>query len=125
MNPAPQPVTTFARLRELEAKASPGPWEISGQSITTEERCIANIEDDGGYEAPAEEREVNAALIAESRNALPALLDSHAELVADRDRLEWLIQNVSGAEWRRLGIVYSAGCTRADIDAASAEKGAK
>ena len=34
----------------------------------------------------------------------------------DSDRLDWLLQNVSGAEFRRLGIIYSAGCTRDDID---------
>ena len=39
-------------------------------------------------------------------------------LRADRERLEWMLRNVSGREYRRLGIVYHTGCTRADIDRA-------
>lgn len=34
----------------------------------------------------------------------------------DSARLEWLLRHVSGAEFRRLGIIYSADCTRHDID---------
>lgn len=35
---------------------------------------------------------------------------------ADGARLDWLLRNVSGKEMRRLGILYSAGCQREDID---------
>jgi len=35
---------------------------------------------------------------------------------SDSDRLDWLMRNVSGAEFRRLGISHSAGCARADVD---------
>ena len=45
-------------------------------------------------------------------------------LSADSIRLEWLLRNVSGEEFRRLGIVYSAGCQRADIDLAMCEEDA-
>lgn len=53
-----------------------GPWEISGDSIVTDERCIANIETDGGYEAPSEEREANASLITAAPDLLAALVDN-------------------------------------------------
>lgn len=39
---------------------------------------------------------------------------------SDSDRLNWIFRNVSGAEWRRLGIIYSAGMTRTDLDRAIA-----
>lgn len=42
-------------------------------------------------------------------------------LEADKARLDWLMRNVSGMEFRRLGIVYSGNCGRADIDAAMKE----
>jgi hypothetical protein len=55
-------------------KHTPGPWKYDGAqgagSIVTDTQCIAVIEDDGGYEAPLEEREANAHLLA----AAPALL---------------------------------------------------
>lgn len=55
-----------------EAKHTPGNWKVSGNSIVTsnDQFCIATIEDDGGYEAPAEQREANAIAIA----AVPELL---------------------------------------------------
>jgi acyl-CoA thioesterase FadM len=31
-------------------------------------------------------------------------------------RLEWLFQHISGAEWRRLGIVYSGGMNRSYLN---------
>ena len=37
---------------------------------------------------------------------------------SDSDRLDWLLRNVSGAELHRIGIFYSAGCTRSDVDRA-------
>ena len=46
----------------------------------------------------------------------------NVQLRADSDRLEWLLRNVSGKEFRRLGIVYSAGCARSDIDRAMCEQ---
>lgn len=36
----------------------------------------------------------------------------------DTDRLEWLMRNVSGAEFRRLGVTYGGNCGRDRIDAA-------
>lgn len=59
------------------------------------------------------------------RQAANKLLDYAAEnarLRADSERLEWLLRNVSGEEYRRLGIVYHAGCSRADIDRAMCEQ---
>jgi len=36
----------------------------------------------------------------------------------DARRLDWLMRNVSGKEYRRIGIYYADGCTRDLIDAA-------
>jgi len=36
----------------------------------------------------------------------------------DTERLEWLMRNVSGAEFRRLGVRYGGNCGRDRIDAA-------
>ena len=55
------------------------------------------------------------------RQAANKLLDYDAEnarLRADSKRLEWMLCNVSADEYRRLGIVFHASCTRADIDRA-------
>jgi len=38
--------------------------------------------------------------------------------VSDTERVEWLLRKISGKEARRLGIIYSAGLTRQDIDEA-------
>lgn len=43
-----------------------------------------------------------------------------SELLADSARLEWLMRNVSGAEFRRLGVQYGGNCGRDSIDAAMA-----
>ena len=40
----------------------------------------------------------------------------------DAGRLDWLLCRVSGKEYRRIGIEYSAGCLRSDIDAAMEAK---
>ena len=40
----------------------------------------------------------------------------------DAERLDWLLCRVSGKEYRRIGIEYSAGCLRADIDKAMEAK---
>jgi hypothetical protein len=44
------------------------------------------------------------------------------ENYSDSERLDWLMRTVSGAELRRMGIVYSAGCGRADVDRAMSEE---
>lgn len=38
--------------------------------------------------------------------------------ITDTERLEWLMRNISGAEFRRLGVVYGGNCGRDRIDAA-------
>ena len=40
----------------------------------------------------------------------------------DGERLDWLLCRVSEKEYRRIGIEYSAGCLRSDIDAAMEAK---
>ncbi len=47
----------------------------------------------------------------------PLPCDCEAES-QDVRRLEWLMRNISGTEARRLGMVYSAGLTRKEIDQA-------
>lgn len=55
---------------------TPGPWAVSDTSIITDDCCIAVIEDDGGYEAPPDQREANARLIAAAPDLLSALRDN-------------------------------------------------
>lgn len=50
--------------------------------------------------------------------------DSKRSRLSDSDRLEWLLRNVSGTEFRRLGIIYSDGARRSDIDQAMFQHGA-
>jgi len=52
--------------------------------------------------------------------ALAAALDIPAQVddALDARRLDWLMRNVSGKEYRRIGIYYADGCTRDLIDAA-------
>lgn len=38
------------------------------------------------------------------------------EMIDDTARVDWLLQNISGAEFRRMGIIYAGGCNRTDID---------
>lgn len=58
----------------------------------------------------------------QAANKLMEIDHDNARLRADSDRLEWLLRNVSGAEFRRLGILFRAGCSRADIDRAMCEQ---
>jgi len=60
--------------------------------------------------------------IRQAANKMLELDQENHRLRADSNRLEWLLLNVSGDELRRLGIVYSAGCQRADIDGAMCEQ---
>lgn len=62
--------------------------------------------------------------IRQAANKMLELDQENTRLRADSDRLEWLLRNVSGEEFRRLGIVYSAGCQRTDIDGAMCEQDA-
>lgn len=66
-----------------QTKHTPGPWRSAAGSIITEDdtRCIAVIEDDGGYEAPEAERDANAFLIA----AAPELLAAAEKLLSTQE----------------------------------------
>lgn len=87
-------MTTIDRLRELEAAATPGPWQWDGDNdvmvTAPDERWVANVGNWGRQNAAQgvgdmenssllsniyEMDQRDAALIAEARNALPALLD--------------------------------------------------
>ena len=76
---------------------SPGDWRVSGTSIVTDEYCIAVIEDDGGYEAPAEQRQANARLIA----AAPRIKSECAGLLCDVAQLldGWHADGTAWTEW--------------------------
>jgi len=53
----------------MNTKHTPSPWVAAdGCCITADDGryCIANIEEDGGYETPPEEQRANARLIAAS-----------------------------------------------------------
>lgn len=85
---------------------TPAPWEIQGSSICSEENCIAVIEDDGGYECPAEQRQSNARLIAAAPDLLAAckrllkasLISGPKEFCDARDACEAAIAKAEGAE---------------------------
>lgn len=61
------------RLKELEAKATPGPWQAVGNGVHAKDRAIAGegfLFDHEGVLCDDDD----ARLIAEMRNALPKLL---------------------------------------------------
>jgi Lar family restriction alleviation protein len=74
-------MTDIERLRELLAKATPGPWQVSGTGflLSAERHCIG----DGVYGPDAQ-------LIAAMHEALPNLL-------ADYERLRGMEERVKGA----------------------------
>lgn len=79
-------IEQIKRLRELEAKATPGPWLRSELSleISSAQKPICIVESNHKREGTCIYREWeprdNAELIAEIRNALPGILDSLASL---------------------------------------------
>lgn len=81
--------STIARLRTLEAKATPGPWEESDIYGEPRIQCSSRGEEVAwvsGSEKSDEENCANKAMIVALRNAAPALLDA-----ADRaEQIQWL-----------------------------------
>ena len=67
----------FGMSGDMETKHTPGPWRQEGTSIVTDEVCIAVIEEDGGYEAPPEQRRANTLLLV----AAPELLEALKEML--------------------------------------------
>lgn len=57
--------------------------EVSGASLVIGDLCIAVIEDDGGYEAPFDEREANAARLAHCWNTHDKMREALERLVAE------------------------------------------
>lgn len=78
-----------------------GDWELSGDSIISGDVCIATLETDGGYEAPAEERAANGGLIVSAKAMLALLVESRgpfglpAEWIEKRDAL---IAKITGGQ---------------------------
>ena len=65
---------------------------------------------------------IKGVAIRQVANKLLEIDQENARLRADSERLDWLLRNVSCEEFRRMGIVYSSGCARADIDRAMCEQ---
>ena len=83
------------------------------------ERCLSFREQVATLEAQLTETRDLAehwAILAEQRRV------ELGECRKDAERLDWLLCRVSGKEYRRIGIEYSAGCLRSDIDAAMEAK---
>ena len=83
------------------------------------ERCLSFREQVATLEAQLTETRDLAehwAILAEQRRV------ELGECRKDAERLYWLLCRVSGKEYRRIGIEYSAGCLRSDIDAAMEAK---
>jgi hypothetical protein len=103
----------LARLRELEAKATQGPWETEwhyadgGGSCGIGPRC--DSEDDDGEE----QAERDARLIAETRNALPAIIRSLEELEELRERLGDAEDVVAAAREAKYSIADDEAITKA------------
>lgn len=69
---------------------------------------------------PRGDAQAMTALAAEVRRLRECWNDAQkcAATAADSERLEWLMRNVSGKEFRRLGVTYGGNCGRDRIDAA-------
>lgn len=98
---------TIARLRKLCEKATPGPWEWRGDNCLDgppREYEILEAGDDGkgyGMHSPLiahdfrpDKKDANKAIITESRNALPALLD---DLEAMRKACEMALRELQAS----------------------------
>jgi hypothetical protein len=57
------------------SEATPRPWKSIDTSVVAGLTCIAVLEDDGEYAAPADERRANAHLIVSAVNAYDGLLE--------------------------------------------------
>lgn len=66
------------------------------------------------HSAGAQERE----LMIELMRAKCRKVGAGETAIVDAERLEWLMRNVSGKEFRRLGVTYGGNCGRDRIDAA-------
>jgi hypothetical protein len=93
--------TVVQRLRELEAKATPAPWEwgMGGwlYSKSLAESVVESSITKGGAESVVVTGNADKRLIEEMRNALPALLDTITTLLAERDELH---QRSLERDWR-------------------------
>lgn len=93
------PITTeqLAAWREIEAKATPGPWVVN--RIYPYAPGTGNpryIESQTGTICQTGSKTYDAELIAESRNAFPVLLDEVERLQADNARLRGLLRRIHG-----------------------------
>lgn len=73
-------------------------------------------------EAVSAATEIKAEALRQAASKLLEVDQENHRLRADSERLEWLLRNVSGAEFHRLGIQYGAGCERSHIDHAMVEQ---
>jgi hypothetical protein len=101
----PAAAALVARLRRLSQDATPAPWAHNGRGDVWEDTGHAVGDPDAPDTRLASANEWDAALIAEMRNALPALLDAltppaAAEVGAIRERHEREDANYRGLDWQ-------------------------
>lgn len=106
-------------LRELDAGATPGPWWVLSMTRVIGRGAIARVGHDGidhstGEALPDEQIEqdeaADAALIAATRNALPAILDrlERLEAVAEAARrLRSAARQSSAYDYRRTNAAWN------------------
>lgn len=93
-------IALIARLREIEGRATPGPWSVDPDDrpgMEYNNHVVAGRDERvcfmaHGGPSRQDELDASAALIAESRNALSALLDAAEALIPFAEiaqRLEW------------------------------------
>lgn len=89
----------IAALRELLAKATPGPWQAWDRGIGWEVHDASKNEINSGFRETFSE--ADAALIAALRNAAPALLDRIETLTAENERLKGIFESANAAASQR------------------------
>lgn len=110
---------TITTLRELEARATKGPWIVWAEDVSVHSSTGMRVADIRGWgslrykDGGAEEMDANAALIAAARNALPVLLAVAAAAdVVSRHRSDgdgnWVDVTLPTDEWIALLVALRA-----------------
>jgi hypothetical protein len=101
-------MTEIARLRELMAKATPGPWVVSDSA--TDLVMVLGLDSDGNNLVADEAEIPDADLIASAVNALPALLNrlESAERRAENMITEPAEQRLAALEDAALAVCFAA-----------------
>ena len=78
---------------------------------------IYAVMEGGSYFSSQDWNDLLAYMCSEHKKII-SLDEQVRQLEIDSERLEWLMRNVSGKEFRRLGVTYGGNCERDRIDAA-------